>query len=307
MKSSLAILFSLLSISSFAQSNAVTVASIVVPKTADYTSDQYICLGTGWKEANYTVYRLMEDIRTVEPGLFHDLSQDMQNCVIPSEIPYGAQNLFDRLFQHIDDGAKDNLEVALEKNNSMLIVPALSTQIKTEDPAPIFRNQNRSLLRKWARAELLIGTGEIAVMGALLTLPKDFTHWPAGISRAWPNIKTSFKIGPSMDLDPFYMNYLLHPYSGGVYYNALRSQGATRLQSLIFSAVQSTFFEFVVEGSAERPSTQDLIVTPIGGFIVGELSHWATLRMRRHGFTFGEKVLVTLINPTYVLNNGFRR
>ena len=56
----------------------------------------------------------------------------------------------------------------------------------------------------------------------------------------------------------------------------------------------------------ERPSIQDLITTPGTGIALGELFHHLTKKMRRDGFTTGEKILVTLMNPSYVLNNGYR-
>ena len=60
------------------------------------------------------------------------------------------------------------------------------------------------------------------------------------------------------------------------------------------------------EGGMEQPSIQDLIVTPVLGSFVGELAHRATISMSKNGFQWYEKVLVCLINPTFVFNNGFK-
>jgi hypothetical protein len=42
------------------------------------------------------------------------------------------------------------------------------------------------------------------------------------------------------------------------------------------------------------------------GSILGELVFQATQAMRKDGFTKAEKIMVTLINPLYVLQNGYR-
>ncbi|MET0517186.1 MAG: DUF3943 domain-containing protein [Nitrospiraceae bacterium] len=51
---------------------------------------------------------------------------------------------------------------------------------------------------------------------------------------------------------------------------------------------------------------QDLLITPIVGSILGELVFRATQEMRKDGLTTGEKVILTVINPLYVLQNGYR-
>ena len=71
--------------------------------------------------------------------------------------------------------------------------------------------------------------------------------------------------------------------------------------------MQSVVWEYVWEGGLEQPSIQDLIVTPLGGIILGELSHRATLAMRNKGFQWYEIILTCIINPAYALNNGFKR
>ena len=49
--------------------------------------------------------------------------------------------------------------------------------------------------------------------------------------------------------------------------------------------MMSTGFEYLVESWSERPSIQDLIVTPVVGSILGELIYLATKEMRKDGFT----------------------
>ena len=88
-------------------------------------------------------------------------------------------------------------------------------------------------------------------------------------------------------------------------HKAVRAQGASPGQSFLFSFFASTFWEYIVEGVAEPASTQDLIVTPLAGSILGELSHRATLAMKKNGTSIVEGIIMTLINPTHVVMNGY--
>ena len=83
----------------------------------------------------------------------------------------------------------------------------------------------------------------------------------------------AFTSPPIWDKDDWAFNYVGHPIAGSYYYNSVRSQNATWLESFLFATFQSCVWEYVIEGLAERPSIQDLIVTPIGGVIIGEPIH----------------------------------
>lgn len=75
-----------------------------------------------------------------------------------------------------------------------------------------------------------------------------------------------------MGPDDHFLNYVMHPYFGGVYYTAARHSGFNEFESFLYSATLSTFFwEYGVEAFAEVPSWQDLFITPFFGAIVGEM------------------------------------
>lgn len=117
---------------------------------------------------------------------------------------------------------------------------------------------------------LLVGSS-IVIMGALYLAPSSFTNWDdtSGnpFSKWWKNVSHH----PVIDKDDFFLNYVTHPYSGALYYMGARSAGANGFYSFLYSATLSTFFwEYGVEAFAERPSIQDLIVTPVGGALLGE-------------------------------------
>ena len=93
--------------------------------------------------------------------------------------------------------------------------------------------------------------------------------------RWWAN----FHAGPVWDSDQPLFNYILHPYAGAAYYMGARSQGFNVLGSLAYCAFISTvFWELGIECFNEVPSIQDLIITPIGGMVLGE----AFYLLKRH-------------------------
>ena len=195
----------------------------------------------------------------------------------------------------------------LNKNNTRTrVINKSQSHFSKPSTTPLLRNENKGLWKKIGRAELFIGGVELLGMAVLIMMPKEVTKWPPNWAQdALSNIKRSFSTMPVWDKDEWKINYIGHTVAGSYYYNSLRSQQATRVQSFLFATAQSFIWEYVIEGMAEQPSTQDLFITPIGGFIMGEATHQLTMNMRRNGFNFFEKVFVLIFNPMFVLNNGF--
>lgn len=113
-----------------------------------------------------------------------------------------------------------------------------------------------------------------ATAGLLTLLPESITYWdtddrsPDSLGKQWLDNVTS---GPVWDEDSHFINYVMHPYFGGVYYTTARHAGYDEWESFLYSAALSTFYwEYGIEAFAEQPSIQDLIVTPIFGAAVGE-------------------------------------
>jgi len=116
----------------------------------------------------------------------------------------------------------------------------------------------------------------------------------------------SFTSLPVFDRDLWIVNYIGHPYTGSYFYNILRSQDVSAWHSALFCIGNSCLWEYGWEAGMEQPSIQDLIVTPLAGILFGELSHIATIKMSKNGFSWYEIVIVLLINPAFAFNNGFR-
>ncbi|MBE4617428.1 DUF3943 domain-containing protein [Vibrio navarrensis] len=115
----------------------------------------------------------------------------------------------------------------------------------------------------------------VATVGLMTLLPQSITKWDddsrdlSNLGSKWKDNVTS---GPVWDRDEHVLNYIMHPYFGGVYYTAARHAGYNEFESFLYSATMSTFFwEYGVEAFAEVPSWQDIFITPFFGAVVGEM------------------------------------
>ncbi|MBI1288509.1 MAG: DUF3943 domain-containing protein [Flavobacteriales bacterium] len=169
------------------------------------------------------------------------------------------------------------------------------------------RNTNAPFARKMWRGGLFVHGFEAIGYGTLAALPSDISGWKPGVFNYYgSNMKRAWTQPPVFDHDKWYINYVGHPYQGTLFYNAVRSQNANRWQSALFCVGQVFVWEYVIEAGLEQPSIQDLIVTPIAGIALGELVHFGTMKMARNGFKWYEAAAVTIINPMFILNNGYR-
>ena len=193
-------------------------------------------------------------------------------------------------------------------NDQNLKIPAIDLRdtLPMQSKVPLLRNEDVGIWKKVGRAELFIGGAELFGITVLMLSPKEVTGWSTNWTQeAWRNVKRSISAPPVWDDDDWQLNYIGHPVAGSYYYNSLRSQNASIFHSFLFATAQSFIWEYFIEATAEKPSIQDLIVTPIVGSILGESTHRLTMNMRRNGFNFFEKVFVIIFNPSFVFNNGF--
>lgn len=130
----------------------------------------------------------------------------------------------------------------------------------------------------WHRLWINTATLSGAFVGTLLVLeclPEDATAWNRAEIQDVPLFKRwnnhVIKEGPEWDHDKFYFNYIMHPYAGAAYFMGARSCGFNFWRSALYSAIISTVgWEFGIEAFMERPSIQDLFVTPVIGSCMGE-------------------------------------
>ncbi len=112
---------------------------------------------------------------------------------------------------------------------------------------------------------------EVIAAGILYLLPENVTKWTAeqrktSMQQWWENVQH-----PQWDDDHWYVNYLGHPYFGAIAYIRARERQFGAFGGFWYAALLSTLYEFGIEALFERPSYQDLIVTPVGGLLIGAL------------------------------------
>ncbi len=167
----------------------------------------------------------------------------------------------------------------------------------------------------WVNTAVLIGA-YVGTLVVLECLPEDATSWNrAEIQRVPPFTRwyrNVFKKGPEWDHDNPIFNYVLHPYAGAAYFMAARDAGFNFYRSMLYSAIISTVgWEFGIEAFMERPSIQDIFVTPIVGSVIGELFYKLKRVIVAHDYTLGGSrilgnVVAFLIDPVNEVVGLFR-
>jgi len=103
-------------------------------------------------------------------------------------------------------------------------------------------------------------------------------EWARTGTRAWSR---NLRLGWEWDEDAFPTNMFAHPYHGGLYFNAARSNGLTYFESIPLAFFGSWSWETF--GETYRPSLNDWFMTSFGGIALGEMFHriGATIRDNR--------------------------
>lgn len=179
-------------------------------------------------------------------------------------------------------------------------------------------SKNRSLPqwhRMWVNTAVL-GSAFVSTLLVLECLPEDATTWNRAAIQEVPPFtrwyKNVFKRGPEWDHDNPIFNYVLHPYAGAAYFMSARSCGFNFWQSMFYSFCISSFgWEFGIEAFMERPSYQDLVITPVVGSVIGELFYKTKRKIVENnyhlaGSKFLGNVVVFLIDPVNEVIDLFR-
>ena len=117
-------------------------------------------------------------------------------------------------------------------------------------------------------------------------------------------VKHNLETGFVWDNDQSSTNLFAHPYHGGLYFNAARSNGLTFWESAPFSFCGSLMWETICE--IEPPAINDLMATTMGGICIGEVTYRLSdliLDDSKRGFPrFMREFLSTLVCPIKGLN-----
>ncbi len=111
---------------------------------------------------------------------------------------------------------------------------------------------------------------QVVFAGFLYLLPESVTSWTKEQKKATVKKWKENVQNPVWDKDKWWINYIGHPYFGATYYIRARERGFGEFGSFGYSALLSALYEFGIEAFFEPPSYQDLIVTPVGGYLVGK-------------------------------------
>ena len=84
-------------------------------------------------------------------------------------------------------------------------------------------------------------------------------------------LKRNFTDGMVWDNDFFTTNLFAHPYHGGLYFNAARTNGLNFWESSAYALGGSLMWEFL--GETEPPAINDVFATTMGGMALGEMTH----------------------------------
>ena len=117
--------------------------------------------------------------------------------------------------------------------------------------------------------------------------------------------KSNLQLGWNWDDNKFTTNMRSHPYHGGLYFNAGRSNGLNFWESTPLTFLGSAEWEYF--GETHRPALNDFFMTSFGGIALGEITHRAASVVRDNGAhgssRMWDEIFGTLIDPV----GGFNR
>jgi hypothetical protein len=147
---------------------------------------------------------------------------------------------------------------------------------------------------------------QFVAIGVLYLAPESISGWSDEQREDYSFSKWQDNVSkPVWDEDVWWLNYVTHPYWGGAYYIQARERGLNRAQSFWYSALLSTLYEYGAEALAEPVSIQDLVVTPVAGFLVGEYL-FTPLRQRIRAkpgeLDWSDKATLFVTDPLGVIN-----
>lgn len=160
----------------------------------------------------------------------------------------------------------------------------------------------------WRDTGLLIGS-QFGAAGLIFLMPESVSNWSSE-QKNNSFKKYSANVGNLVfDKDKFYINYVLHPYWGATYYTRGRERGLDKASAFVYSTLMSAVYEFGVECFFEKPSIQDLIVTPVAGSLLGALIFEPLRDSIKHkqDLSWYDHAALVLTDPLGVLSLGFEK
>jgi Domain of unknown function (DUF3943) len=193
--------------------------------------------------------------------------------------------------------------------------PMRFPRLRAEDEDSVIDDADTSLspvARDWrglGRDTALFLGYQVVGAGIWFLTPESVSQWTAeqrktSLQQWWENVRH-----PQWDPDTWYVNYLGHPYFGAIGYIRARERRFGAFGGFWYAALISGLYEFGIEALFERPSYQDLIVTPVGGLLLGALV-FEPIREHIQGkpeLYWYDHLTLTLTDPLGAANNLFER
>jgi hypothetical protein len=168
---------------------------------------------------------------------------------------------------------------------------------------------------RWGRDWLGLGRDTALIFGYQVVaitmvyfMPGSVSKWKDendlfNFNRWWNNVQR-----PHWDHDAAAINYIGHPYFGSTYYVRARERGFGEFDSFVYAALASAMYEFGAEALFERPSYQDLILTPVGGALIGlalePIRNWIKLKPEPKWY---DQLFLAATDPFGMLNGMVER
>ncbi|VAW85600.1 hypothetical protein MNBD_GAMMA16-21 [hydrothermal vent metagenome] len=112
---------------------------------------------------------------------------------------------------------------------------------------------------------------QLSIIGMLWVAPESISGWTDETKNDFSVQQYKDNVSQVVwDKDDWWLNYVLHPYWGGVYYVRAQERGFGPMGSFLYGVTLSSLYEFGIEAFFEEPSIQDIIVTPVAGYFVGK-------------------------------------
>lgn len=215
----------------------------------------------------------------------------------------------------LDKNSADSQSLAGSSRNYLVSNAMFSDNSTAPQPVAVEQASSRTLARDRApdwgglgRDTGIIAGAQLAAVAITYVMPESFSSWSAEDKKAgWSKYKRNIA-HPVMDKDEFYINYILHPYWGATYYTRARERGMDVKYSVAYSFLLSAMYEFGVEAIAEKPSIQDLIVTPLVGSLLGAMIEpYRDSIKRKVNLAWYDHTALILTDPLGVFSLGLEK
>lgn len=237
-------------------------------------AEDIICISQKWHKEDHVVSTLLDRLVDKDSEAMNHQRED-SHCFDKASLSSDGQDRLVQILNRINQITNSKIAVPVELKglsvseglNAIHTQHDLTVNVQEVETDKL-RNSDKKMGTKLLRGSALMQGSQVLGLGILMVLPKSITKWDDNmLTKVGKSFKRAWTQSPVWDKDEFYINYIGHPYAGGMYYNAMISQGASPLTSFIFSTGQSLFWEYGPEAMFERPSVQDILFTSTIGSV----------------------------------------